>query len=275
MATKLFKNTLLWNSGVLITPSTENTMLPAENLRSTSRSKPWRTTAAGASETLTIDLTSAKSVELFAFQQGGEYLSQHDSPEAAHNLGTIKIQGNASDSWGSPSISETISTYDQPAMRHNRFTEHVMADNTAYRFWRFIFTKTFFTPPEIDMKLVFFGGSSSTFPTLDDDGLTIESEDFSSITTGSTGVSFADQRQSRRNLSLKYSSITNAEKILFEEWYEMHGTHTPFYVQPDDATTGAKSLYYVSFSDAPSFSVNGCDGGGIVWDAQLKLIEEL
>ena len=254
-------------------------MLPADNLLSTSRSKVWKTTAAGSNETLVIDLGSAIAIEFFAFQQGGDWLTDHfGNTEASEQLGTIKIQGNATDSWGSPTFNETVSTYDQPAMKYNGFTEHPLSG--SFRYWRFIFTKGGFTIPAVSIKLVFLGATSDglttkTYPTLDDDGLTIESEDFSSITTGSTGVSFADQRQSRRNLSLKYSSITNAEKILFEEWYLIHGTHSSFYVQPDDATTGAKSLYYVRFSDAPSFSVNGCDGSTIVWDAQLKLIEEV
>lgn len=79
-----------------ITPSTEVPTMPASNLRLQERGAFWRTTD-HTSESIILDFTTAKTFKYLA-------LVDHNLTDAA----TIRIQGNATDSWGSSSYDETF-----------------------------------------------------------------------------------------------------------------------------------------------------------------------
>ena len=73
---------------------------------------------------------------------------------------------------------------------------------------------------------------------------------------------------------MPFSGITEASKSSIKSIFTTVGTHSPFFIQPDDSVTGADDWYYVRFEESPSFANSGCSGGGLIWDVTLNLIEE-
>ncbi len=101
--------------------SSEAPNLPAANLRDPRLSLPWRSMS-DTDEWIKIDAGA------------GETLDPNCAALAGHNLSsgaTIKVQGNATDAWGGPTVDETI-VWRAGAMMH-------FFAGSALRFWRFHF----------------------------------------------------------------------------------------------------------------------------------------
>lgn len=103
-----------------LTSSSAETDFPLSNIRDPRLSKKWRATG-DTSEWVLIDAGS------------GNTINPTSAAILAHNISSgatvIKIQGNATDSWGSPTIDESF-TYSAGTMIHY-FT------GSALRYWRF------------------------------------------------------------------------------------------------------------------------------------------
>lgn len=115
---------LIYNS--TLTPSTVNAQYPVSNLKNDFRTKVWRSTS--NSDNLVIDLGSTEDIDSICV-----------SPNWQDGFGVtaITIQGNATDSWGSPAFSEamTLDTTFGHAIS-------VFSSTQSYRFWRLVVTST-------------------------------------------------------------------------------------------------------------------------------------
>lgn len=115
---------------VSVTASTEATGYDVENLWDGNPAKPWKATAATGN--VVWDFGSAVNVDLVALIH--------------HNLTAgleVRIQGNASDSWGSPSLNQqiTIPAYDQDGFPVNPWIDLSSLSN-SFRFWRLVVVGT-------------------------------------------------------------------------------------------------------------------------------------
>jgi len=72
-----------------------------------------------AAQTFTFDLGSAKAVDYF-------FILEHNISDSA----TITIQGNATDVWTSPSVSETVNY-------NADYLYYAFSSSETYRYWRF------------------------------------------------------------------------------------------------------------------------------------------
>lgn len=116
----LFHSPNLLDTAVL-TASTENPDWPVENLQTEQRSETFRTTD-DDDEAIVINNGSAKSASYLVI------------PGRNHNLSSaavIRIQGNASDSWGSPTFNEIVPWY-SPALVGSIAHKFAAAQSFAY-----------------------------------------------------------------------------------------------------------------------------------------------
>jgi len=116
------------------TVSTEDAEYPEANLYDKDPSKPFKFTATTGN--IVWDFTSAQTIELVAI--------------IAHNLDAgleVRIQGNASNVWGAPSLNEliTIPAYeldDNNLRSVNAFLDLSDVSPNSYRFWRLVVVGT-------------------------------------------------------------------------------------------------------------------------------------
>lgn len=93
---------LLWSnectvSGVTITSSAEVTNYPDDNVANTARWKIWRSSTTTGDQWIKFDFGANKTLKAL-------FVAGHK----IHTGGILKIQAHASDSWGSPTVDETI-----------------------------------------------------------------------------------------------------------------------------------------------------------------------
>ena len=104
----------------VVSASSEATALPAANVQSMWRSKPWRSTGC-ASEWIKFDLGAAKNILAVI-------LTGHNLTSAA----TVHVQANASDVWTSPSVDVVIPW-------SARDLVYLWTANQSYQWWRITF----------------------------------------------------------------------------------------------------------------------------------------
>src|SRR5688572_1286488 len=121
---RFFYDNLIDYAATVITASSQNSAFPANNVANQLREKNWRTGTSTALESVTFDLGSAKSVTSCI-------VLDHDLT-ASDTL--IKIQGHTSDSWGAPTIDETLT--------HSSGVISKTFAGASLRYWRFTFTKS-------------------------------------------------------------------------------------------------------------------------------------
>ena len=241
-------------SSVALTESSENSMLPAENVLNRQAGKVWETGTSTAAETLVMDLGSVQNATYFGFVH----------PDWT-GYTSVEIEWNSTDSWGAPAGSSTITD----ANSTNVTIALIVAN---YRYFRFKFTKPS-AATQSRVGWIFLGSAGFIVDSPDDGGFT-ESLNDNSSTHRTPDSSFSDQRAQYKTLQVEYSGIAEYNKTFLETHFAAVGTHTPFVFQPEQGVTGADSYYFVKFEDAPTFKNAGCSGGGLIWDTSIKLIEE-
>jgi len=138
-------------AGVTITPSSEDADYPRANLYDSNPARAFKLDA--TSGNIVFDFGVATNVDVFAIV--------HHNLDAA--LANVKIQGNATDSWGAPTLNQTITipTYERGSPRWpvNPFLD-LSALSNSFRFWRLLFG----TANSVDVQLgqLWFGETKRT-----------------------------------------------------------------------------------------------------------------
>lgn len=257
---RVLYDNLAIRSATVVTAGSENADLPASNLKHPHRTKVYRTGASVAAEWLKFDLGSAMAVQAVV-------LLDH-TLTASDTL--IKLQGNATDSWGSPSVDETL-TYNAGTMK-----KYLSAAQT-YRWWRVIFTKSAAVETR-DIGGIFLGPYDEyDRGPAQPDGLSIDPEDASVTDYVPGGQSYSDIRDSRDIITIDFPLILDTQMDLLRALAAACGTHTPFFVDIDPTLKPYDLLYYVKARSVAGRKVKvwGASTANIRWDASMKLSEEL
>jgi hypothetical protein len=255
---RIWYNNLIDLSGVTITASSyASASLTGQNVTHDHKSKVWRTGTSTAAETLTFDLGSAKAVtSIIVFNHT---LTASDS--------LIKIQGNASDSWGAPSINQ--------ALTHATTINQTFASGT-YRYWRFIFTKSA-AGESRDIGRIFLG----TYEDIDDpdfDGLSPDPVDRTTKQRSIGGQVYSNVRSNYREVNVDFSGITTTQSGTVKTLSEYLGTGKSWFFQPLTSGTGeVAEIYYVKFKRLPQREGDGVHGsdGLPAWKFSFEIEEEL
>lgn len=124
-AGRLFYNDRLVDLSATATASSEASEYPVENVFTNNYSQVWRSDAADSSgETIVFDF--GLSVDVNDIAIGNTNI---------RSTATVKIQGNNANSWGAPTIDETI---DVTSMDGTRRCIYHNFDGSGLRYWRLV-----------------------------------------------------------------------------------------------------------------------------------------
>lgn len=143
MAARLAWQNLLTASGVVISSSSEATGYVDDNLASPMRWKKWQSTSTTGDQWVKFDLGSSKSLQVFAAINA-----------VLHTGGTLRVQANAADSWGSPTV-DTVFTV--PATDYTGVLIDWRGAPTSLRWVRFYFTNVGAVNMAVSVGAVFAG----------------------------------------------------------------------------------------------------------------------
>ena len=120
---KLVYLNLVDQDATIITASTEDAFYPASNLKDPRTTKKFRTTA--TSGNVVFDFITTEAVDTIMVR--GDALSGRGF------TGTLTVEANATDSWGSPAYTSTLTFSDD-----NNIGFNVLTSDESYRYWRIV-----------------------------------------------------------------------------------------------------------------------------------------
>ena len=248
--------------GVTISTSnvaSEEAQFPRTNIQNAHRGQQWRTTADGgiSDEYVVIGSTGGAAARACL-------VLNHDLLAAD----TIKFQGNATDSWGSPTLDET--------MTHSSGVMSELFASATHNYWRLNWTKNV-AATAYNIGRLFVGDYHDTERGPDYAGLKSTRRDRSQAIESRGGTVYTLDRHanSPRRWSLDFPSITETQKDSFETILDTVGTHKPFFFQIDPNGSGELSeIIYGRFTTLPSFDVSGFDSE-LYRDTVLQIEEAL
>lgn len=188
------------------------------------------------------------------------------SPESV-----VKIQGNETDVWTSPSYSSTLAWDENTMLTISETGLHT----EALRYWRLYVEDKANANGYIELSFAFLGDAfiptrgGVQFP------LSVEPIDQSLVITSESGFTFADSREKTQKLSFEVFGLTVAEKEDLESAFKRVGISKSFFVSMDpDAVFGSTENYsalFVKFTNEPKFQLVSPG----VYKAEVSLREEL
>jgi hypothetical protein len=183
----------------------------------------------------------------------------------------IKIQGNETDYWTSPTFEQTL-VYDDSAISsistNGLHTQEL-------RYWRLLITDINNANGYCEIGCLFLGDyidmtrGAVQFPfngKYVDRSITVFSEG---------GQSFSDIREKTEEFSIEWFGLTIAEKEQIDTHFNEYGTAVPFFISFDNeeifSTNSNYYIRYVKFSDEPSYKLVSPG----VYGCSMALREEL
>lgn len=244
-----------------LTPGTQDPEFPASFLQVNSPSWVWKTLGTVNAESLLIDLGSAQAVSSFIVH--------------AHNFdGTetgVTLQGNSSNSWGSPAFSLDLTSLVTPGKTFGSVNLGTMPGG-PYRYWRFIFTKANATDIRQIGRLS-LGPSITPAMNPDYDGMQITPVDPSTVDRSMGGVRFTERKPSWDTVQFKYSYMPQALYDTLDALYTALGMSTPFFIQVGN-TAPMNALSYMAFASAFPRAIKSFDGQ-FRWASNINIEEPL
>lgn len=174
--------------GATLVPYTENPDYPSANMQDTRLSRVYRTLGL-IDENIVITGTIAASYVA---------ILGHNLSESA----TIKLQGNATNSWGSPSF-ETILTWNSEAIV-KFFTE------ATYAYWRIYINDPSNTHGYIEIALCFLGTYLQMPGMKPDQAIPLSTTSENDIS--SSGQNFGDEGYEYREATINFPFLTDTQR---------------------------------------------------------------
>lgn len=249
--------------------STQKPDLPVANLQHAHRVKVYRTGTTVASEWFTLDLgATPPGINSFI-------LLDHTLTAADFSAEAWRIQANATDTWGAPSVDQVFSSYQAATALH------VFGVTHTYRFWRFKYTKSAAGETR-DFGRLFLGAYFDTaieagiFTFAGDpdyEGYDEELVDHSRVLE-TTGVQkYAEVRPSTHSFDVDFSRVPDEVKTNFKTMVTNVGRKKPFFFQTKQSGSYLTDVFYARFTRLPKFKVSSWDSQPR-WDFKAAWAEE-
>lgn len=182
----------------------------------------------------TLFKTDSNTTALIVFDAGAP-ITVDSISIAKHNISsgvtTLKFQGNASDSWGTPSVDETL-TWNSGIINKD-------FSGGSYRYWRLNIVDAANPDGLISLGRV-YGSDSYTTPGLAQ-AFSNTVEDHSEETITANGTTYADLRYFNELFSVRWDKITTAEKALMKAQFLL--MTEPHFVTFDESSIDIDTMY--------------------------------
>lgn len=254
---RVLRQNLVDLSTTTITATTENVDLPVANIAHPHRGKVYRSGVTVAAETILIDLGSAMAVQSVVLLD--HTLTSGDS--------AIKLQGGAT--VGATTVNETL-TFNADTIAK------FLSVAQTYRYWQIIFTKSA-ADEYRDFGRVFLGPYDEyTLGPAQPGGLSITPVDLSVTGRALGGQTYSAIREQYNDIEIEFpGAVSETQSAQMLALASACGTHTPFFVSIDPTNKPYAWLFYVKARSLQAQTVNVKKGATILWNASMKLAEEI
>ncbi len=220
-----------------LTTNSINIFNPVSDILDSRLSRVYKTEATTTTAEIVYNAGSAVTVTAAA-------IANHN---ITSSVTTLKIQGNATDVWTSPSVDETLTW--SAGIISKTFT------GGSYQYWRIQIIDA--TNPDTYIKIgrAWLGESFST-PELSP-SLTHSRVSASLKSRSVAGQSYQDKRYFYSTVDVSYPAVTHTEKASIITQFEIVDTGTPFFVLFNETCIDLTILYATIEQDSFSFELLG------------------
>lgn len=244
---------ILWQNkfdSYTITANSEESGYPATNIQDVALTKATRSTG-DTSEWWKIDAGAGNTITAT-----GAAIAGHNITSGA----TIKIQGNATDAWGGPTVDETIT--------HKTAVMTEFFSTQSLRFWRFLVEDASNPDTYIKIGRLFLGTYISQSNVIAKD-FPEQHIDTSFVDHTVTGEVYGDQGIVYKLYNYQFPYLTNTQKGQIQTMFETVGLIKPVFFIPDESDLAKVPPLYGTINDNLIFN----HIVGYVWNCSISVRE--
>jgi hypothetical protein len=235
------------------TPSTENAQYPVENMQDSRTTKVFRSTNASAN--VVIDFGSATSIDTIAFKAA--------STGSIGWTGDLTLEMNATDSWGAPSFTTTITPNTTFKRGYKTFASQ------SYRYARLVATGSSY----VEFANFFLGEYVQLSDNSIDYGWDHSYDDLTKGSFNRYGQGFFDENIKQMDLTAKFKYLNKTELATIQDMFNYHGISKPLWVVIDEneAIVDEKERFINQYTlkRLPSYNNSGFG----LFDTSFTLVE--
>ncbi len=181
-------------------------------------------------------------------------------------LGTITLQGNATDAWSAPTLSQVLSG--------NNAILLAFFGSSSQRWWRFLLSDVANPDGFSELGIVYVG--PYTQPTIGYSvSLSDDPEELSAVDVAIQGAHFQDSRPIRDVWSLEWEEIQEADRAILEAWADATRRGKTFFFSFQAVADPVDTLYCFRAGGLRRQYVGPAPGGGGYWTLSVTLAEAL
>jgi len=236
----------------ILTANSTSVNYPVTNIVDSRLTRLFRTVAATTTAEIVFDAGAAIDVTSVVI----------DNHNISSGVTTLKLQGNATDAWGGPSVDETL-TWSAGIIKKDITQE-------TYRYWRIQIIDAGNTDTYIELGRVWIGDQFDTTYISPTVGHSRISESVKK--QSQSGQTFQDTRYFASKVSIKWPRISHAEKANLITQFEISDIGIPFYVTFDETEIELDTLYVTIDQAGLNFNLLINPN---YYEAALALLEEV
>lgn len=183
----------------------------------------------------------------------------------------LKLQGNQTDNFASPSFSQTLTMDDYVIFSQNTSGLHT----SGLRYWRLNIEDASNPNIYVEIGLIYLGDSTSFVRGSAQFGMTTQYIDRSTTVFAESGAEFTDIRPKADKISLDIAGLTKADLEQFDMYFQRYGLEKPFWISLDSDAAFSSSanrwVKNVKFDTAPSHQLRSPNN----FSARVELREQL
>lgn len=229
MAIRILYNFDTWDAATITGSSEESSDLADDNVVNNAPGRVWRTTDV-SSENIVFDLGAATTLTCFA-------IFNFNFTSGA----TITLQGNASDSWGSPSYSQalTIATNADG----NVIKRIVFFLDEEYRYWRLLMVDSGNTDGYLEVGRIVAGSYYEPSRNIND-GFSITPDDPSDVADVPGTYTEANELPKYRTAVVSFSEMDRTQTEKFQAIFDKVGRTKPMVLALNPSDYPSKDSMY-------------------------------
>lgn len=195
-------------------------------------------------EWIKFDLITTESIDSVVL-----LFPKEDGIQLSSNA-VVKVQANATDTWSSPAVDQTLTidnTYE--------IASHYFTTDQNYRYWRISIVDSANVNLYVSLGVVILG--KSEFVHTPDNGITYSLTDTSSVQRNDFGNEFVDEYPCIATLDMNLSVMDYADAKIIENAFRINGVRKPIFIAIDETSSVFNKNHFAIYGKfEPTFGLS-------------------
>jgi hypothetical protein len=184
--------------------------------------------------------------------------------------GLVRLQGNATDAWTSPSYDQSFG----PSAQADDVIAHWPSTSQTYRYWRIMLDDPYLSSGYQQVGLAYLGSYLEPTRAPQFGGVTEQHQPLAVIQQGDSGGIFTDNKSPARTFSLTFVILPDSDRLLIQAMQKSIGAKPIFFaLDPQNAPTNILYGAVVEYGEFVHMAGGGATTG--YWSWPCRILESL